>query len=127
MLGRSPSPSPSPAPTAAAARSSATWTLNAPGGAGIADSGDFDGAQPFTGTVNFADGDTSETITILVQGDDLVEDRRDLHRHPVRADRRRHDLADGNGTGTITNDDAAGAFSIDDVTHHRGQWRHHRR
>ena len=93
----------------------ATWTLTAPGGTGNADAGDFDGAQLFTGTVSFADGDTSETITILVQGDDLVETD-EAFTVTLSLPTGGATIADATGAGTITNDDAAGAFSIDDVT-----------
>jgi len=94
---------------------SATWTLGAPGGANLADSADFDGGQAPSGTVSFADGETSKEITILVQGDRIVEDL-ETFLVTLSAPTGGATLGNANGTGTITNDDAAGAFSIDDVT-----------
>ncbi len=96
----------------------ATWTLVAPGGAGNADAGDFDGAQLSTGTVSFADGDTSETITILVQGD-LVVEGSEAFTIVLSAPTGGVTIADDTGDGTITNDDIApvpGELSIDDVS-----------
>ncbi|MEA3012083.1 MAG: hypothetical protein QOD42_628 [Sphingomonadales bacterium] len=93
----------------------ATWTLNAPGGAGNADAGDFDGAQLLTGAVAFADGELSKTITILVQGDNLVETD-EAFTVALSAPTGGASLGDASGAGTITNDDAAGILSIDDVT-----------
>ncbi len=93
----------------------ATWTLNAPGGAGNADAADFDGAQLTTGTVAFADGELSKTITILVQGDRVVETDENFT-VTLSAPTGGASLGDSSGAGLITNDDAAGAFSIDDVT-----------
>ena len=93
----------------------ATWTLVAPGGAGNADAGDFGGAQLFSGTVSFADGDTSETITILVQGDDLVEDD-EAFTVALSAATGGATITDASGAGLITNDDAAGTLSIGDAT-----------
>ncbi|HVQ06908.1 MAG TPA: Calx-beta domain-containing protein [Allosphingosinicella sp.] len=82
----------------------ATWTLNAPGGAGNADAGDFDGAQLFTGSVAFADGETSKTITILVQGDVVVETD-EAFTVTLSAPTGGASLGDASGAGTITNDD----------------------
>ncbi len=49
----------------------ATWTVSG-SGANPADAADFGGSFP-TGTVTFAPGSTSETITVLVSGDTDVE------------------------------------------------------
>jgi hypothetical protein len=94
---------------------SATWTLDAPGGANLADTVDFAPGQPTSGTVNFADGETSATITILVQGDDAVEDD-ETFLVTLSAPTGGATLGNANGTGTITNDDAAGVLSIGDRT-----------
>jgi uncharacterized protein len=94
---------------------SATWTLNAPGGANLADSVDFAPGQPTSGTVSFADGETSQTITILVQGDILVETD-ETFLVTLSAPMGGATLGNANGTGTITNDDAAGSLSIGDRT-----------
>ncbi len=45
----------------------------APGGAGFADSADFAGGTVFSGTVAFADGETSKTIILDVVGDTVFE------------------------------------------------------
>ncbi|HEX8241682.1 MAG TPA: Calx-beta domain-containing protein [Allosphingosinicella sp.] len=100
---------------------SATWTLVAPGGAGNADSGDFDGTQLSTGSVTFADGETSKTITVNVAGDTAFESDEAFTvtlSDPVGGVA----IGDGSGAGTIQNDDAApaGSFSIDDVSHGEG-------
>jgi predicted extracellular nuclease/Ca2+-binding RTX toxin-like protein len=94
---------------------SATWTLDAPGGANLADSADFDGGQATTGTVDFADGETSRTITILVQGDVVVETD-ETFLVTLSAPTGGATLGNANGTGTITNDDASGSLSIGDRT-----------
>ncbi|HEV7659769.1 MAG TPA: Calx-beta domain-containing protein [Allosphingosinicella sp.] len=94
---------------------SATWTLDAPGGANLADSVDFAPGQPTSGTVSFADGETSQTITILVQGDVLVETD-ETFLVTLSAPTGGASLGNANGTGAITNDDAAGSLSIGDRT-----------
>lgn len=95
----------------------ATWTIDAPGGAGLADLVDFAPGQPTTGTVSFADGETSQTITILVQGD---VDFEPTETFLVTLSNPTGGVALGNfnGTGEIQNDDPApaGSFSIDDIT-----------
>ena len=66
------------------------------------------------GTLDFAAGDTSETVTVLVNGDllDEVDEGFLLNlTGPTNAT-----LADGQGVGTITDDDATPTLSIDDVT-----------
>ncbi|MCH5375206.1 MAG: DNRLRE domain-containing protein, partial [Planctomycetes bacterium] len=65
------------------------------------------------GTVTFAPGETSQTITVDVQGDRLVELQEDFFvnlSNPTNAS-----IADNQGQGTITNDDRAG-LAITDVT-----------
>ena len=66
------------------------------------------------GTVTFAPGDTSEQVTVLVNGDLLDEAdetfRVDLS-NPVNAT-----IADGLGTGTIADDDPLVAISVDDAS-----------
>lgn len=54
----------------AAAAETLTWTV-AGSGANAADAADFSGA--LTGTISFAAGDTSKTITVHVAGDSLYE------------------------------------------------------
>ncbi|MBK8284247.1 MAG: hypothetical protein IPK97_04875 [Ahniella sp.] len=66
-------------------------------------------------TLNFADGDTSETIPVTINGDMTVEPDETFTMtlsNPVGGT-----IADGSGQGTITNDDAAAnTFSINDQT-----------
>ena len=64
--------------------------------------------------VDFAPGQTSQTFTVLVQGDVLDEiDETFLVNltSPVNVN-----IADGQGVGTITDNDAAPTVSINDVT-----------
>ncbi|MFD1951202.1 Calx-beta domain-containing protein [Sphingomonas arantia] len=72
---------------------------------GTADAADLDATG---GTVVFADGQTSQTITVLLNGDVLVEGDETfgvtLTTSTVGAT-----IADGSATGTITNDDVAGS------------------
>ena len=73
--------------------------------------------QP-TGTLEFPAGDTSKTVTVLVNGDllDEVDEGFLLNlTGPTNAT-----LADGQGAGTITDDDATPTLSINDVTQLEG-------
>jgi len=96
---------------------SATWTVDAPGGAGIADVSDFVPASALTGTVSFADGQTSATITVSIQGDVTFEGD-ETFLVTLSAPQGGVTIGNGNGTGRILNDDAppAGGFSINNVT-----------
>jgi predicted extracellular nuclease len=93
----------------------ATWTLNAPGGAGNADAADFDAGQLLTGSVAFADGDTSETITILVKGDALVEPDEGFT-VTLSSPTGGATITDDTGAGTVTNDDSPPIASIADTS-----------
>ena len=65
----------------------------------------FDLASPFTGTVSFADGQTTATITIAIAGDTVIEPDETfqiLLLDPVGG----VSIADSTATGTILNDDA---------------------
>ncbi|MCK7477220.1 MAG: hypothetical protein M0C28_06725 [Candidatus Moduliflexus flocculans] len=68
-----------------------------------ADAGDFGGTLP-GGTVSFAAGETSKTVTVNVAGDTAVEPERGLHgdaeHNPTNAT-----LSTATATGTIQNDD----------------------
>jgi hypothetical protein len=66
------------------------------------------------GTVSFAAGQTSRTVSVLVSGDTVYEPDETLYLNlssPVNTT-----IADGQGAGTISNDDAKTYISIDDVT-----------
>ncbi|WP_347302537.1 Calx-beta domain-containing protein [Croceibacterium sp. TMG7-5b_MA50] len=81
---------------------SATWTL----GLGTTDAADFAGGQPLTGTVAFADGATSATITLQIAGDTAFEADESFTvtlSDPVGG----ATLGSAQATGTITNDDIA--------------------
>ena len=69
---------------------------------------------PPNGTLNFAPGQTSKTVTVLVNGDLLDEGSETFFlnlTNPVNAT-----ISDGQGLGTITNDDGAPGLSVNDVT-----------
>jgi hypothetical protein len=74
--------------------------------------------QSASGTLNFASADTTKTITVDVCGD-LVNEANETFKvtlsNPGSAT-----ISDGEGIGTITNDDAAPSFSINDVTQAEG-------
>ena len=66
------------------------------------------------GTITFAPGETSKTITVVVKGDTLDEVSETFNvtlASPTNAT-----LADGTGIGTISDDDASPTLSINDVT-----------
>lgn len=90
----------------------ATWAL----ANGTSDNADFT-AFPQTGTVSFADGQTSATITITVAGDTSFEGN-DTFFVNLTAPTGGATITDGQGQGTITNDDAApvAQLAINDVT-----------
>ena len=72
--------------------------------------GDYDSAA---GSLTFAPGETSKTVTVKVNGDLLDEPDETFFvnaSNPVNAT-----IADGQGLGTIQDDDAEPALSIDDV------------
>lgn len=71
-------------------------------GASAADANDFGGVLP-SGTVNFAAGETQQTITILVSGDTLFEADEDFAvslSNAINAE-----IVAGTASGTIRNDD----------------------
>ncbi len=75
-----------------------------------------------TGTVTFAAGETSKTITVAVTGDTAVEANETLA--VTLSGASGGTIADGSATGTITNDDTAApvvpAISIDDAAINEG-------
>ncbi len=67
-----------------------------------------------SGTLTFTPGNTTQTITVLVNGDTTVEANETFNvnlSNPSNAT-----IADNQGVGTITNDDLAPSFSVNDVT-----------
>jgi hypothetical protein len=97
--------------------SSQTVTVSyatADGSATVAD-GDYVAAS---GAVTFAPGETSQPVTVQVSGDTKFEPTEDFFvnlSNPVNAT-----IADGQGKGTILNDDAQPTISINDVSANEG-------
>jgi uncharacterized protein len=82
---------------------SATWTIAF---TGSADAADLAAGQPLTGTVSFAPGETSATITVLVAGD-TVHEPNETFQITLSAPTGGASIGDGVATGTILNDDLA--------------------
>ncbi len=78
---------------------SATWTVANT----TTNAADFSG--PLTGTVSFADGETSATVTVAVAGDTAYE-ANETFTVTLSAPLGGATISDAAGTGTITNDDA---------------------
>ncbi len=99
-----------------------TLTLNAPSGRGLSvDYATADGTAsspadyvPASGTVNFAAGETSKTVSVLVNGDQL--DEIDETFTLSLSNGVNVTIGDGSGLGTISDDDPLPALTIDDVT-----------
>lgn len=87
---------------------SATWNLNFDS----ADAADFAPSQALTGTVSFADGQTSATITVLVAGDTAVEPDETFTVTLAEPLTGGVTLSDAAATGTILNDDVAPALGV---------------
>ena len=100
--------------TGATALSSSVDFTTQDGTATLADS-DY---QTNSGTLTFGPTDTTKQITVLVNGDTKFEAGEAFTVHLSNASGAT--ISDADGTGTITNDDAAPSFSIDDVTHNEG-------
>ena len=83
----------------------ATWSVNLPGGTGGADAGDFAAGTAFTGTVQFAAGQTSATIRLPIAGDAL----------PERNESFTVTLSDAIGGATIDRAVATGTIINDDI------------
>jgi len=85
----------------------ATWTATLPGGATGADASDLAAGQPLTGTVAFAAGQTTATVTLQVRGDTAFEADETLS-FALSAPTGGATLgATATATGTVLNDDAA--------------------
>src|SRR3954451_20779297 len=84
---------------------------------GTATAGNDYVAQP-TGTVSFADGDLTKTISVTINGDTTVESDETFYVNLLSATNG-GTIVDAQGLGTIANDDTAGGvgdISITDVT-----------
>ena len=90
---------------------SATWTL----ANGTSDDADFT-ITPQTGTVSFADGVTTATVTITIASDVTVETNETFFVN-LTAPTGGATISDAQGQGTIINDDSppVGTLSINDV------------
>ena len=85
--------------------SSATWSVSGTG-ANPAAASDFDGGSFPSGTVSFAAGETSQTITVYVPGDTAVELNEGFTVTLSAPTGATLDPAAASATGTIRNDDA---------------------
>jgi uncharacterized protein len=83
---------------------SATWTIANTS----TNAADFTGA--LTGTVSFADGETSATVTVGIAGDTVFETN-EAFTVTLSAPTGGAAIGDASGAGTITNDDAAPAIA----------------
>jgi VCBS repeat-containing protein len=79
---------------------SATWTVTP----GTANAADLAAGQPLTGTVNFANGQATATITLLVAGDTAYENDESLT-VTLSAATGGANLGDSSAIGAIVNDD----------------------
>ena len=77
--------------------------------------------QTASGTLNFAPGETSKTITVAVLGDQMFEPDETFAVHLSGS--MNATIGDGNGTGTIVNDDTyvPPSISISDVSKAEGK------
>ncbi|MCE9563258.1 MAG: hypothetical protein K8U57_14535 [Planctomycetes bacterium] len=99
-------------PVTLSAASGATTTVDYATADGTAtDGSDYTGV---TGTVTFAPGETSKTITVNVIGDIVDESDETFTVNLSKASNAT--IASGTGTGTIVNDDGSRVFSINDVS-----------
>ena len=68
-----------------------------------------------SGTVTFAPGDTSETVTVKVNGDNKDEPNETFNVN-LSSNSANSSILDSQGVGTITDDDPAPSISIDDIS-----------
>lgn len=92
--------------------STAAWSLAAAGGDGLASANDFTG--PTSGTVSFAAGATSQTISVLVAGDANVEADERFSVNLTSATN--GNLGATSAAGMIRNDDSYPVVSIRSLT-----------
>jgi hypothetical protein len=106
-----------------------TFALSSPGSSavsvnystadGTATAADSD-YQPVTGTVTFAPGETSKTFTVLVNGDTKNEADETFFVNLSGASG--GTIGDGQGQGTITNDDPVPSITIPDLSTVEGDY-----
>ena len=113
-----------------------TFTVTKTGNTGVNASVDFttqdnsattadNDYQTNSGTLTFLPSETTKQMTVLVNGDTTYESNEAFTVHLSNASSATINRADG--IGTITNDDAAPSFAIDDVTHDEARPARHRR
>jgi hypothetical protein len=76
---------------------------------------DPDTGQPREGTLTFAAGETTKTVSVQVAGDDIDENTERLNIHltnPTTTDTNTPEIVDGFGVGTIFDDDESVEFSV---------------
>lgn len=100
-----------PAPATVAVDYSVVAHTASSGGSGMAGGNDFTAGD---GTVRFAAGSSAATITVPVHGDDVDEDDVETFRVVLRPSEG-STIADGEGIGSIADDDPTPSVSIDDV------------
>jgi len=83
---------------------------------GSAGSGDY---TTKTGSLSFSSGQTSQTVTVVTTEDSIYEASETVNLN-LSAATNGATISDSQGVGTITNDDAAPAFSINNVTAEEG-------
>jgi Ca2+-binding RTX toxin-like protein len=86
--------------------SSAAWAVSGSGASG-ADASDFAGGVLPSGTVSFAAGETTKTITVNVAGDRIME-AHETFTLMLSSPSAGTNITNGTTAGTITNDDTAG-------------------
>ncbi|HEY3026209.1 MAG TPA: Calx-beta domain-containing protein, partial [Pyrinomonadaceae bacterium] len=97
------------------AASGQTTTVQYATADGTAAAGDY---QSTTGTLTFDPGDTSKSITVVVNGDLVHEPDETFFVNLSNATNAT--IADNQGVGTITNDDPVPGISLNDVTANEG-------
>ncbi|MDB5721113.1 MAG: hypothetical protein JWP15_1731 [Alphaproteobacteria bacterium] len=96
------------------------YVVTLPGGAGGADASDFAPAQALSGDLAFGANETSKTIILQVAGD-VANEPNETFTITLSAPTNGATLADATGIGTIANDDAPPAASVNDVAIAEGQ------
>jgi hypothetical protein len=108
-------PRPSPSPSRAAGTTGSTTTVNwavTGSGANPANAADFGGTLP-SGTLSFAAGETSKTMTVNVSGDTLAEP--DEGFTVTLSGASGATITTATASGTIRNDDSA-TFRVSSLT-----------
>lgn len=95
------------------------YSLEAYSGTNSADADDFASGFPATGTITFAAGETSKSVTATVSGDDDVEPQEFVQLvlgNPVQPDGEPIEIVTGTAFGYIYNDDVPAQFYVNTAT-----------